>query len=88
MSTETESRLIAALLKHGNISLAQEMGISSAEISRKINSENGFTLRQLAKALDFVGAQVIPGDENIVVVKRDEWLALRTLARKSLEGEE
>ena len=84
---ETKSHLIAALLRHGQVKLAEHLDISTPEVSRKINGDNGWTLEQLAKALDFVGAQVIPGDDSIVVMRKDEVIALRTLARISLEGE-
>jgi hypothetical protein len=87
MSNETKSHLIAVLLTHGQVKLAECVDVSASEISKKINGDNGWTLEQLAKAFDFVGAQVIPGDETIAVVKRDELIALRTLARKSLQGD-
>lgn len=85
MSNDTKSRLIAALLKHGQVKLAEELGISTPEVSRKINGDNGWTLAQFAKALDFVGARIIPGDETIIVMRRDEVTALRTLAKKALQ---
>lgn len=80
--------MTTALLKHGQVRLAEHLDISATELSKKINGENGWRLEQIAKALDFVGAQVVPGDEDIVIVKRGEWLALRTLARKSLEQDD
>ena len=84
---ETKSHLIAALLRHGQTPLAEHLDISAPEVSRKINGDNGWTLEQFSKALDFVGAQVIPGDDSVVVMRKDEAIALRTLARIALESD-
>lgn len=84
--TETRSRLVAALLRNGSVKLANELGLSEGEVSKKINGESGWKLDQLAQAFEFVGARVIPGTEDAVIISRDEYTALRTLARKSLES--
>lgn len=87
MSEETKFRLTTALLTHGQAKLADHLNVSATELSRKINGDNGWTLTQLAAALDFVGARVIPKDESLIVIPKDEFEALRTLAKKSLESE-
>lgn len=85
MSNETKAHLIAILLRHGQSKLGECLDVSASEISKKINGDNGWTLEQLAKAFDYVDAQIIPGDETVVVMKRDEVNALRTLAKKALQ---
>lgn len=85
MSEQTKFRMTTALLKHGQARLAEHLEISPTELSKKINGENGWKTEQIAKAFDFAGIQILPAEEELMVVKRDEWLALRTLARKSLE---
>lgn len=37
--------------------------------------------------LDALGIEFVTQDQNVVTVPRDEWAALRTLARKSMENE-
>ena len=86
--TETKLRLATMLLKHGQPRICELLGLSPSEVSRKVNGEAGWTLEQLALVIDDVGAQVIPGDQDIVVVPRSELLALRTLAKKSLEQDD
>lgn len=84
MSNQTKFSITTALLRHGQVRLAECLDISASEVSRKINGEAGWSLDQLAKAFDFVGAKVLT-DGDAVVVSKAEWEALRTLARKSLE---
>lgn len=86
MSNETKFRITTALLKRGQVQLAEHLDISASEVSRKINGDAGWTLDQLAKALDFVGAKVVP-DGDMVMLPKAEFDALRTLAKKSLEHE-
>ncbi len=85
MSNDTRSKLVATFLRHGQVKLAECLDLSEAEVSRKMN-DAGWKLEQIAKALDFVGARVISGTEDVVIIARDEYTALRTLARKSLES--
>ena len=85
MGEETKFKLTTALLKHGQVKLAEHLGISSTELSKKINGENGWKLEQIAAALDFVDVHLIT-EGDLVLVSKDELEALRTLARKSLES--
>lgn len=80
---KSAQKLVAVLLRHGQVKLAETWDVSSAEVSRKINGESGVKLEQLAAALEMVGASIV--EHNQVVVDADELEALRTLARKSLE---
>jgi hypothetical protein len=87
MHNEAKFKITTALLKHGQVKLAEHLDISASEVSRKINGEAGWTLDQLAKALTYVGAQIVPDNEKVVMVPKAEWEAMRTLAKKSLESE-
>jgi len=85
---DTQLRLATMLLRHGQPRICELLKLSPSEVSRKCNGESGWTIEQLALVIDDVGAQLIPGDEDIMVVKRSEIVALRTLARKSLEQDD
>lgn len=82
---ETRSRLVAALLRNGSVKLANELGLSEGEVSKKINGESGWKLDQLAQAFEFVGARVIPGTEDVVIVSTKEYDALRALLILSMQ---
>jgi hypothetical protein len=84
----TDTRLATILLRHGQSRICELLHLSPSEVSRKVNGDAGWTLEQLAAVIDDVGAQVIPGDEDVVVIPKTEWLALRTLSRKALEPDE
>lgn len=79
----TERILSNALLKKGQTALAEIWDVSASETSRKLNGETGIKLSQLAAALDAVGAKIVFEDEHIVV-PREEYYAIHTLARKAL----
>ncbi len=83
MPSETQMLLSNALLRKGQVELAQIWGVSSSETSRKLKSETGIKLEQFADALDAVGARIVFDDEY-VVVPLDEFQAIETLARKAL----
>ncbi len=83
MPSETELVLSNALLRQGQAKLAQIWGISSSEVSRKLKSETGIKLDQMADALDEVGARIVFDDEY-TVVPTDEYQAIEILARKAL----
>lgn len=82
---EMKSNLIAALLRHGQAELGKHLQLSDSETSKKINGESGWKLEQLADALDFVGARIIRGDEDLVLISREELNAYRIFARKYTE---
>ncbi len=83
MPSETEMMLSNMLLRQGQAKLAQVWGISSSEVSRKLKSETGIKLDQMADALDAVGARIVFADEH-TIVPTDEYEAIETLARKAL----
>ena len=87
LGKELKFQLTTVLLTHGQSDLASHLGISSTELSKKINGENGWKLEQIAAALEFVGAKIVPADHEIVVLPKDYFDALKTLAKKSLENE-
>ena len=75
------SKLIPILLIHGQAKLAEALQLSQSELSRKINGENGWKLDDLEKALDFVDVSISSNDSSVVIDK-DEYAALQTLAKK------
>ena len=76
-------KLIPILLIHGQAKLAQALGLSQSELSRKISGDNGWKLTDLEKALDFVGV-TIASNEHSVIIDKDEYEALQTFAKKWL----
>jgi hypothetical protein len=78
-------QIIAALLTKGQLALAEHLNLSTAEMSRKIAGEHGFTIDQIAQALDFVGAAVVARGDDRILVSRDELQALNLLAKRYLD---
>lgn len=76
--------LVAALLRLGNAELAKHMDWDGPELSQRLSNAKGWKLEQFAKALVFVGAQILPGDGTKTVIDTTELTALRTLAAKYL----
>ena len=83
MPSETLMILNTALLRKGQAELAKVWKVGSSEVSRKLKSETGIKLDQMADALEAVGARIV-FDEEYAVVPMDEYLAIKTLARKEL----
>lgn len=82
--SQCRTELVAVLLRHGQAKLAEVLGESDASISQKINNGKGWKLEDLARALVYVGAQILPGDGTKTVVDTKELEATRTLAEKYL----
>ena len=75
------------LLSRKQTELAEVLGLSSSELSRKINSEHGWKLNELEQALDWVGV-TIASNEHSVIIDKDEYEALQTFAKKWLNRED
>ena len=82
---DTKYLLMTVLSTEGQRKLAEALDISASEVSRKINGDSGFTIEQLAKGFDLVGAKILPRDENLVVVSKAEYSAIRLLAHKQTQ---
>jgi hypothetical protein len=85
---DTKQRLTTALLRLGQSKLAEVWGVDASEAGRRLNGQRNIPFDDFSKALDALGIEIATPDQNAVVVPRDEWLALRTLARKSLDGDD
>lgn len=81
---ETKQQLITALLKEGQVRLAEIWNCSSQEASRRINDDRGIKLSELAKAFDELGVQLVV-DNSVCVVAKDEIRAINLLANRYLE---
>lgn len=84
---DIKQRLTTALLRLGQSALADIWEVDTSEAGRRLNSQRNIPFDDFAKALDALGIELVTPDQNVVTVPKDEWLALRTLARKSLETE-
>jgi hypothetical protein len=86
MARTVREQLITALLKHGQIKLAELWKCSSPEVSKRLSGERNVPIDDFSAALDAVGVQLVT-DER-VVIEREEYDSLRDLARRypSIEG--
>lgn len=80
----TAADIALILSRHGQTRLAEALGLSTAEISRKLTDkpDHGWTLEQLAAALDFVGAEIALPDDSTVKIQRDELYSLHLVAAR------
>lgn len=85
--TDTRQRLTTSLLRMGQQRLADIWKCDPSEAGRRLNGQRNIPFDDFCAALDALGIDIVTPDQNAVTVPKDEWLALRTLARKSLEGE-
>lgn len=85
-NANTHHRLVTALLRCGEAELARIWGVDKSEVSRRINGQRGIKLPDLASALDVLGFQLVLPTDDVEVVDREMLVALKTLARKGLEG--
>lgn len=79
--------LALMLSKKGQKALADALGLSIAEISRKLSDlpDHGWTLDQITKAFDVLGLRVTAADEDLICIPRDELVALNLLAMRYLK---
>lgn len=78
----TELKIFKVLSTVGQQKIAETLGISQQEASKKLNGENGFKLPQLAQVFDAGGIGIVgPGH---IVIRADEYNALKLLAKKAL----
>lgn len=82
---DTRQRLTTALLRMGQQRLADVWKCDPSEAGRRMNGQRNIPLDDFCSALDALGIDIVTPDQNAVTVPKDEWIALRTLARKSLE---
>ena len=85
---DTKQRLTTALLRLGQVRLAEIWDVDTSEVGRRLNGQRNISLDDFVKAIDELGMELVTPDQNAVTVPKDEWIALRTLARKSLETDE
>ena len=83
--TETHELLLTTITERGQLALGELLDLSSSEISRKINGENGFNLRQLAQIFDFLGVRLARRSD--IVVDREEYESMVRLAHKALTSQ-
>lgn len=86
--SDTRQRLTTALLRMGQQRLAEIWHCDASEAGRRLNGQRNIPFDDFASALDAMGVELVTPDQNAVTVPRDEWMALRTLARKSLEKDD
>lgn len=81
----TELKLFKILNNVGQQKIADLLGVTQQEASKKLNGENGFKLTQLAQVFDAGGIQL--AGRGDVVIPKDEYDALKVLAKKALSDE-
>mgnify|MGYP001570474927 CR=1 FL=1 len=85
--SDIKQRLTTAFLRMGQQRLADIWKCDPSEAGRRMNGQRNIPLDDFCSALDALGIDIVTPDQGAVTVPKDEWLALRTLARKSLESE-
>lgn len=83
--SDTRQRLTTALLRMGQQRLADIWKCDASEAGRRLNGQRNIPFDDFCAALDVLGIEIVTPDQQAVTVPKDEWTALRTLARKSLE---
>ena len=86
--SDIRQRLTTALLRLGQQRLAEIWKCDASEAGRRLNGQRNIPFDDFAAALDALGIDLATPDQNAVIVPKDEWNALRTLARKSLEQDD
>ncbi len=79
----SKQQIDTALLALGSERLEKLWGVTATEVSRRINGERNIPIADLAAALDEAGAQIVPPHEDVVIVPRRQYEAVRILARES-----
>ncbi len=86
--TDTRQRLTTALLRMGQQKLADIWKVDASEAGRRLNGQRNIPFEDFCKALDELGVELVTPDQEAVTVPKNEWTALRTLAKKGLEQDE
>jgi hypothetical protein len=86
--SDIRQRLTTALLRLGQQRLAEIWKCDASEAGRRLNGQRNIPFDDFATALDALGIDLATPDQNAVIVPKDEWNALRTLARKSLDSDD
>lgn len=86
--SDTRQRLTTALLRMGQQRLAEIWKCDASEAGRRLNGQRNIPFDDFCSALDALGIDIVTPDQQAVTVPKDEWLALRTLARKSLDNDD
>lgn len=80
----TESDLLRRIaMTHQNV-IAERTGMSDSQVNRIVSGQSGLTLGKVVPFLHAIGYEVIEREGDRVNVPRDEYDAMRTLARKAL----
>lgn len=87
MATDTKQRLTTAFLRFGQDKLSRIWEVDASEVGRRLNGQRNISLDDFSKALDELGIEIVTPDQNAVTVPKAEWVALRTLAMKGLQGD-
>lgn len=89
MSAETarniETMILRALAERTQSAVAESADVSATRLSRWKSGEGGMDLREVAAILGALGLQLVAtGHSEAVTIPREDYDALRTLARRAL----
>ncbi|HEY4530941.1 MAG TPA: CII family transcriptional regulator [Luteimonas sp.] len=83
-SRQVEAAILRALADKGQSKVAEATGISETKISR-FKSDGGLSLHEIAGLLSGLGLAIIDtGNTEVATIPREEFDALRVLARRAL----
>lgn len=82
-SSDTKQRLTTALLRLGQVKLAEIWDVDASEVGRRLNGQRNISLTDFCKAIDALGIELVTPDQNVVSVPREKLNALKVLAGES-----
>jgi hypothetical protein len=80
----TEADLLRRIAVTHQAAISEKTGLSTSHINRIASGKAGLTLEHVVPFLRAIGLAVTPIDGEMVSLSREEYEALRTLARKAL----
>ncbi|QBQ56202.1 XRE family transcriptional regulator [Nitrosococcus wardiae] len=80
----TEADLLRRIAMTRQNVISERTGLSDSQVNRIVSSQSGLTLGKVVPFLCAIGYEVIEREGDMVSVPREEYEAMRTLARKAL----
>lgn len=82
----SESDLIRRVMEVKQNTIAEATGLSTSQVNMIVAGTRGITISHLCPFLAALGYDITEAKNNTITVDRDEFLAMRVLARKALES--
>ncbi|ADE14125.1 conserved hypothetical protein [Nitrosococcus halophilus Nc 4] len=80
----TESDLLRRIAVTHQNAISEQTGLSTTQVNRIVSGKAGISLGKVVLFLYALGYEVIEREGEMISVPREEYEAMRTLARKAL----